>query len=166
MRVYAVMEKLWGNSAPFVKPSLDLEDDETLTYNQMVVDTRTQNPRAAGRGAEVSDERTDELTNEQVDRMFRALADQTRRDIVARSLRREASVSELALSYEMSFAAVQKHVAVLERAGLVSKRAEGRERKVIGNPEAIRRANALLGEYQEIWRSRISRLDALLSEQS
>ncbi len=127
-------------------------------YNQMVVDTQTQNERFTDVGNELSDE--------QVDRMFQALADATRRDIVARSLRGEASISELASSYEMSFAAVQKHVAVLERAGLVSKRTEGRERKVIGEPEAIRRAQLLLDGYEKIWRSRISRLDALLAGQN
>ncbi|MCU1438766.1 MAG: ArsR family transcriptional regulator [Naasia sp.] len=103
-----------------------------------------------------------ELTDEDVDRMFRALADATRRDIVRRTLRAEATVSELAGSYDMSFAAVQKHVAVLEEAGLVSKRPRGRERIVRGNPEAIRRAQSLLDQFEEIWRARIDRLDALL----
>lgn len=107
--------------------------------------------------------RLDRATAE-VDRLFRALADGTRRDIVRRTLTREASVSELAASYEMSFAAVQKHVAVLERAGLVTKHPQGRERLVRGNPEAIRKAQALLDRYEDIWRGRVERLDALLAD--
>lgn len=105
-----------------------------------------------------------ELTDDEVDRIFRALADATRRDIVRRTLVGEASVSELATAYDMSFAAVQKHVAVLEGAGLVTKHPNGRERMVRGNPEAIRRAQALLDRYEQIWRARIDRLDALLAE--
>ena len=103
-----------------------------------------------------------ELSDDEVDRIFRALADATRRDIVRRTLAGEASVSELAGAYDMSFAAVQKHVAVLEGAGLVTKHPSGRERIVRGNPDAIRRAQALLDRYERIWRSRIDRLDALL----
>jgi len=105
-----------------------------------------------------------ELTDDEVDRIFRALADATRRDIMRRTLVGEASVSELAAAYDMSFAAVQKHVAVLEGAGLVTKHPNGRERMVRGNPEAIRRAQALLDRYEQIWRARIDRLDALLAE--
>ncbi len=98
------------------------------------------------------------------DRIFRALADATRRDIVRRTLAGEATVSELAASYDMSFAAVQKHVAVLEGAGLVVKRSHGRERIVRGNPDAIGHAQALLDSYEQIWRERIDRLAALLAE--
>ncbi|MFW7414826.1 ArsR/SmtB family transcription factor [Demequina sp. SO4-18] len=105
-----------------------------------------------------------DLTDDEVDRIFRALADSTRRDIVRRSLAAEASVSELARAYDMSFAAVQKHVAILEGAGLVTKHPHGRERKVRGNPDAVRRAQALLDRYEQIWRARIDRLDALLAE--
>jgi DNA-binding transcriptional ArsR family regulator len=105
-----------------------------------------------------------ELSDREVDRIFRALADATRRDIVRRTLGGEASVSELAGAYDMSFAAVQKHVAVLEGAGLVTKHPHGRERIVRGNPHAIRRAQALLDRYEQIWRARIDRLDALLDD--
>src|SRR4051794_19727584 len=104
------------------------------------------------------------LTESQVDKIFHALADSTRRDIVRRTLTAEASVSELAAAYLMSFAAVQKHVAVLEGAGLVTKEPRGRERIVRGNPEQIQRAQALLDQYEHLWRSRIDRLDALLAE--
>ena len=106
----------------------------------------------------------EEMSDDEVDRIFRAMADATRRDILRRTLSGEASVSELAAAYDMSFAAVQKHVAVLESAGLVTKRTAGRERRVNADPTAIRRAQALLRSYEEIWRARISRLDAVLAE--
>ncbi|MBL3685739.1 ArsR family transcriptional regulator [Leucobacter zeae] len=105
-----------------------------------------------------------ELSDAQIDRIFRALADATRRDIVRRTMTVEASVSELARDYDMSFAAVQKHVAVLEAADLVAKIPRGRERIITGNPDTIRRAQELLGRYEQLWRGRIDRLDALLAE--
>jgi len=110
----------------------------------------------------VRDAQHSAVREDEVDRIFRALADTTRRDIVRRTLAGEASVSQLAAAYNMSFAAVQKHVAVLEGAGLVTKRTHGRERLVCGNPGAIRRAQSLLDNYEQIWRGRIARLDALL----
>jgi DNA-binding transcriptional ArsR family regulator len=105
-----------------------------------------------------------ELTDEQIDRVFHALATATRRDILRRTIEREQSVSTLAAEYDMSFAAVQKHVAVLEAASLIIKRAEGRERLVRADPAMIARAKALLARYEELWRARIDRLDALLAE--
>lgn len=104
------------------------------------------------------------LSDDEVDRIFRAMADATRRDIVRRTLRGEASVSTLAASYDMSFAAVQKHVAVLESAGLVTKHAHGRERLVRADPDTIRSVQALLDSYEQIWRARIERLDAVLAD--
>ena len=101
----------------------------------------------------------------EVDLIFKALADSTRRDIMRRSLTTEASVSELADAYDMSFAAVQKHVAVLEAAGLITKRTHGRQRLVTANPETLAKARDLLNRYEDLWRSRIDRLDALLAEQ-
>ena len=103
-----------------------------------------------------------DLSDAEVDRLFKALADATRRDIVRRTLVAGASVTELARHYDMSFAAVQKHVAVLEAAGLVAKEASGRQRIVHGQPRTIERAQALLDHYEQIWRSRIDRLDQLL----
>lgn len=105
-----------------------------------------------------------ELTDEQIDRVFHALATATRRDILRRTIEREQSVSTLAAEYDMSFAAVQKHVAVLEAASLIIKRAEGRERLVRADPAMIARARALLSRYEDLWRSRIDSLDALLAE--
>ena len=105
-----------------------------------------------------------ELSEAEIDRVFHALATATRRDILRRTIEREQSVSDLARDYEMSFAAVQKHVAVLEEARLIVKRAEGRERLVRANPEMIARARALLARYEELWRARIARLDDLLAE--
>jgi DNA-binding transcriptional ArsR family regulator len=107
------------------------------------------------------------LSEAELDRLFRALADGTRRDIVARVLGGEpASVSALAARYEMSFAAVQKHVAVLEEAGLVTKTPHGREKMVRGNPEQLARARVLLTQLEAMWTSRFSQLDAILAEPS
>ena len=104
------------------------------------------------------------LSSSELDQLFRALADATRRDIVARLLRGEpASVSALAARYDMSFAAVQKHVAVLEAAGLVSKESSGRERLVRSNPERIAQARGLLLKLEQLWISRFSQLDQVLS---
>lgn len=105
-----------------------------------------------------------EISDDEVDRLFRALADATRRDIIRRTLVGEASVSVLAADYEMSFAAVQKHVAVLEEAGLVSKRPRGRERLVRGNPDQIARARRVLAQLEELWRARFDQLDAVLAD--
>lgn len=107
----------------------------------------------------------DEMTAEDVDRIFQALAHQVRRDILRRTMRSSASVSELAASYDMSFAAVQKHVAVLDRAALITKQSRGRICVIRGNPETLVRAQQLLSEYEQIWRSRISRMDALFAEE-
>ncbi|MBK7832944.1 MAG: winged helix-turn-helix transcriptional regulator [Gemmatimonadetes bacterium] len=105
------------------------------------------------------------LPDAELDRLFRALADATRRDIVARLLSDEpASVTALASHYDMSFAAVQKHVAVLEEAGLVTKHPQGRERIVRGNPERLAQARALLTQLEQHWVSRVRQLDAILAE--
>lgn len=104
------------------------------------------------------------ITEAELSRVFRALADATRRDILRRTLLGAVSVSGLAADYDMSFAAVQKHVAVLEEAGLVAKLAAGRERLVRADPEQIARARACLDELEVIWRHRLTGLDAVLSE--
>ena len=107
--------------------------------------------------------RTNELSDDEIDRVFQALAAATRRDILRRTIEREQSISALAQDYDMSFAAVQKHVGVLEAAGLVIKRAEGRERLIRADPTMIARARALLAKYEELWRARIDRLELLLA---
>jgi DNA-binding transcriptional ArsR family regulator len=104
------------------------------------------------------------VEREAVDQIFAALADATRRDIVTRVLRDEASISALARHYDMSFAAVQKHIAVLERAHLVTKRRRGREQIVSGDVTTIRAAARLLGQYEEIWRGRIGRIEEILTQ--
>jgi DNA-binding transcriptional ArsR family regulator len=101
---------------------------------------------------------------EHVDRVFHALADATRRDIVTRSMQGEHSISALARRYPMSFAAVQKHVAVLEGAALVTKRRRGREQLVTGNVQTIRSASLLLDQLETMWRGRIDRFGAVLAE--
>jgi DNA-binding transcriptional ArsR family regulator len=98
------------------------------------------------------------------DRMFGALADHTRRDIVRRAIGGEEGVAELASYYPMSFAAVQKHVAILERAGLVTKQRIGRRKVVRTNLEGVRVARRLLDQYEELWRGRINRMTELVNE--
>ncbi|WP_067481942.1 ArsR/SmtB family transcription factor [Actinomadura hibisca] len=105
-----------------------------------------------------------ELDDATVDRLFHALADATRRDILRRSVLGELSVSRLAEAYPMSFAAVQKHVAVLERAGLVTKERHGREQLVRAEPDAVRRARHALDELEALWRGRLDRMADLLAE--
>jgi DNA-binding transcriptional ArsR family regulator len=103
-----------------------------------------------------------EESEESLNQLFRALADGTRRDILARSLTESPSVSDLAGRYEMSFAAVQKHVAVLERAGLIQKRPNGREQLVSTDRARLRLAGELLDRYESIWRRRMAQLDEVL----
>lgn len=100
-----------------------------------------------------------------VDAMFRALSDRTRRDIMRRVLAGEHSVSALARNYDMSFAAVQKHVRVLEQAGLVTKRRSGREQLASGDVTAVRSLATVLDDLEELWRGRIDRIDQLLARE-
>ena len=114
-----------------------------VTYNPMVVD---------------------ELSDEAVDRVFHALADATRRDILHRCVRGEPSVSRLADAYPMSFAAVQKHVAVLADAGLVSKHRSGREQLVRGEIDRVRDVHRLLDDLEVTWRARLDRFGEVLAD--
>jgi DNA-binding transcriptional ArsR family regulator len=98
------------------------------------------------------------------DHMFGALADHTRRDIVRRAINAEEGIVELASHYAMSFAAVQKHIAILERAGLVTKVRVGRRKVVRTNLDRLRMARSLLDQYEELWRGRIDRMAELISE--
>jgi DNA-binding transcriptional ArsR family regulator len=106
----------------------------------------------------------DQLSDSEVDRIFQALADSTRRDILARTIQQEQSVSALAGRYAMSFAAVQKHVSVLERARLVTKQRRGREQIVHANRPRLAQAAALLDEFERIWIERVARIDDILTE--
>jgi DNA-binding transcriptional ArsR family regulator len=98
------------------------------------------------------------------DRIFSALADATRRDIVRRAIDGNEGVAQLAAHYPMSFAAVQKHVAILERAGLVSKHRSGRRKVVRTNLSGLRVARRLLDQYEDLWRERVERMSQLLEE--
>lgn len=98
------------------------------------------------------------------DRAFAALADATRRDIVLRAIGGSEGVVEIAGHYTMSFAAVQKHIAVLERAGLVTKQRSGRRKVVQTNMDALRRARGLLDEFEALWRGRIDRMEGLINQ--
>ena len=100
----------------------------------------------------------------EVDRLFHALADATRRDVLRRCLEDEPSVSRLSELYPMSFAAVQKHVAVLERAGLVTKERRGREQRVRTDRHAVARARRALDELERAWRGRVERMAELLAQ--
>lgn len=113
-----------------------------VIYNQMVVDR---------------------LTDVTADRIFQALGAATRRDILVRTIREEQSVSALARHYEMSFAAVQKHVAVLERAALVTKERRGREQIVSANAPTLHKATALLDAYEQMWIERTTRIADILA---
>jgi DNA-binding transcriptional ArsR family regulator len=104
----------------------------------------------------------DEVPPEVVDEVFRALADSTRRDILRRCAADEPSVSRLARAYPMSFAAVQKHVAVLERAGLVVKVRRGREQLVHTDAAGVERARRALDELAATWRGRVERMSDVL----
>ena len=103
---------------------------------------------------------------DRADALFHALSDRTRRDILRRVLAGEHSVTTLAANYEMSFAAVQKHVAVLEKAGLITKRRHGREQLASGDVVAIRSVASMLDELEDVWRGRVARIDALLTEET
>src|ERR671934_309248 len=98
------------------------------------------------------------------DRLFGALADHTRRDLVRRAINAEEGIVELASHYPMSFAAVQKHIAILERAGLVTKERLGRRKVVRTNLERLRVVRNLLDQYEELWRGRIDRMADLIAD--
>ena len=104
------------------------------------------------------------ITDERADLVFGALADATRRDILSRAMDGDLGVSDLAELYPMSFAAVQKHVAVLERAGLVRKRPDGRRRVVTTDMDGLHEARAVLDHYEQLWRGRVDRMHDLLAE--
>jgi DNA-binding transcriptional ArsR family regulator len=118
-----------------------------LTCNQVVVSKKPN--RDEGKAADL---------------LFGALADPTRRDIFRRAHEGRHSVSALAREYPISLAAVQKHVAVLERAELVSKHRVGRESIVRAERDALERAHAALDRLESEWRGRIGRIDRILDD--
>src|SRR5215212_6236535 len=103
-------------------------------------------------------------TTADFDHVFAALADATRRDIVRRAIGGEEGIAEIAQHYPMSFAAVQKHVAVLERAGLVGKERIGRRKVVLTQQSGLLVAQRLLDDYEQLWRGRIGRMTEILKE--
>jgi DNA-binding transcriptional ArsR family regulator len=105
-----------------------------------------------------------QIASPDYDRMFGALADATRRDIVHRAIDAEEGVAELADHYPMSFAAVQKHVAILERARLVTKERIGRRKVVRTNLAGLRVARRLLDRYEDLWQGRIDRMTDLVTD--
>ena len=104
--------------------------------------------------------------SDELDRLFHALADATRRDIVVRAAGGELSVSALARLYPISTTAVQKHVAVLESVGLVRKERHGREQLVITMPDLLAGARRALDELEELWRARLERFGDVLATPS
>lgn len=105
------------------------------------------------------------MVEQTLDTIFSSLADPTRRDILARVARVELSVSELVQQYNMSFAAISKHIKVLERAQLIIKRREGKKHMVSLAPGALMSADEYLEQYRMMWQSRHDKLDQLLKEQ-
>jgi DNA-binding transcriptional ArsR family regulator len=136
--IYLVAESLSAANPRAIDRQWDLDPN----YNQMVVDGST---------------------DEALDELLHALADTTRRDILRRCGGSPASVSRLAEAYPMSFAAVQKHVAVLERAGLVTKERHGREQLVRTDPAAVGRARQAIDQLEAAWRDRVDRMADLLT---
>ncbi|MCB0869374.1 MAG: winged helix-turn-helix transcriptional regulator [Solirubrobacterales bacterium] len=106
------------------------------------------------------------LDEGQVDLLFHALSDRTRRDIMSKVSESEQSISDLARQYEVSFAAIQKHVSVLERAELVTKTEQGRRKLVHNNPDTLRRAAELLARYEQVWTQRINAIEQILDQKS
>lgn len=89
-----------------------------------------------------------------LNKIFAALADVTRREILERVSRTECTISELAEPYAMSLAAIAKHISVLEKAGLITKRRSGKEKVILIQPKTFKVAAAYLSEYEKIWSAR------------
>ena len=100
----------------------------------------------------------------QLDSIFNSLADPIRRDILQHVARAEYSVGELVQKYDVSFAAISKHLKVLESANLIRKRKEGKQRMVSLAPGALQSADEYLEQYRVMWQSRHDKLEQLLKE--
>ena len=103
-------------------------------------------------------------TTEKLDRTFAALADPTRRAILARLASGEASVTELAAPFDISLPAISKHLKVLERAGLISRGRDAQRRPCRLEAEPLGEADAWLENYRKFWEAQFQRLDVLLEE--
>jgi len=102
--------------------------------------------------------------SERLDATFVALADPTRRAILARLMQGEASVMELAEPFEMSQPAISKHLKMLERAGLISRGRDAQRRPCRIEPEALKAATGWLEQYRKLWEGNFRRLDSLLED--
>lgn len=100
-----------------------------------------------------------------LDLVFGSLSDATRRDILRRVARNELSVGEIASSYDISLAAVSKHLVVLENARLINKRREGKLQIATFCPAALTHASGDLERYRDIWERRLDRLEKYLEKQ-
>lgn len=101
----------------------------------------------------------------ELDLIFHSLADPTRRDILSRVARAEHSIGELVENYHISFAAISKHLIVLEKAKLIVKRREGKKQMVTLAPGALMTADEYLEQYRQMWEQRFDKLDYLLKEE-
>jgi DNA-binding transcriptional ArsR family regulator len=105
-------------------------------------------------------------SNAQVDVLFYALSDSTRRSILARVAKVELSISEIAHHYKLTFAAISKHIQVLEKAGLVAKRRQGKEQIVMIVPATLDIARGHIEQYAKIWVSRYNKLEILVNKEN
>lgn len=103
-------------------------------------------------------------SNLQLDSIFNSLADATRRDILRRVTKENLTVSEVAKPYDMSLAAISKHLKVLEKAKLIAKRREGKKQIVVLAPEALKTADEYLDQYRQMWQGRANKLETLLKD--
>lgn len=99
-----------------------------------------------------------------LDTVFMALADSTRRSILERVAKSEMSIGEIVRHYSLTFAAVSKHIKVLERANLITKKRRGKEQVVILMPSTLKIAKKKIERYTKIWDSRFDNLENLLKE--
>jgi DNA-binding transcriptional ArsR family regulator len=97
--------------------------------------------------------------------IFSSLSDPTRRDMLRRLIKESLSIGELAKPYDLTFAAVSKHLKVLERAHLITKDRRGKEQMVSVVPHALKEVDDYLEAYRALWEERFDRLDALLAKE-
>jgi len=100
-----------------------------------------------------------------LDTVFASLSDPTRRDILKRVSRAHMTIGEIAKSYDLTLAAISKHLKVLERAHLIVKRKRGKERIVQLSPGAFKSATEYLEYYETLWNQRFDSLEGFLKEE-